>query len=129
MSDSRPHVGDAAALRRARDEIGRAVGELGHRRDVAARIVATRIKEKAHDDVEATKHAASEAAHAVAGTAAQVRTSAEDLAHRVATAPPVPAVFTRGKHAAETLRAHPIPAALAAVTAAVLVWRIMRRRR
>ncbi|WP_040779471.1 DUF3618 domain-containing protein [Nocardia pneumoniae] len=127
MNDSQSPADAAAALRRARDtaraELGRAIDELGHKLDVPER-----SKEKAHDAVATTKHAASEAAHAVSDKAEQAKTSAADLAHRVAAATPAP-VLARGKYAAGTLRTHPLPAALTAAAAAVLVWRIMRRRR
>ncbi|WP_454196523.1 DUF3618 domain-containing protein [Nocardia sp. Marseille-Q1738] len=130
MSNSKSPSGPdeaAAALRRdldtAREELGRAVEELGHKLDVPAR-----SKDKAHDAVEATKHAASEAALTVSDKAEQAKASAADLAHRVTAATPAP-VLARGKRAAGTLRANPIPAALAAAAAAVLVWRIMRWRR
>ncbi|MEU1550018.1 DUF3618 domain-containing protein [Nocardia sp. NPDC005745] len=130
MSDSRPRAGqptdDVAALRRDRDEaraeLGRTVEELGHKLDVPAR-----SKEKAHEAVEATQHAASEAALAVAGKAQQARTGAADLAHRVAAAPEP--VAARGRQAGGALRAHPIPAALGAAVIAAVVWQIVRRRR
>ncbi|MEV6320018.1 hypothetical protein AB0M45_02310 [Nocardia sp. NPDC051787] len=127
MSNTRPPADGGAALRRARDtareELVKAVEELGHKLDMPAR-----SKDKAHDAVEATKHAASEAALAVSDKAEHAKASAADLAHRVAAATPAP-VLARGKHAAGTMRANPIPAALAAAAAAVLVWRIMRWRR
>ncbi|MBF6474554.1 MULTISPECIES: DUF3618 domain-containing protein [Nocardia] len=131
MSDSRPDAGqptdDVAALRRDRDqaraELGRTVEQLGHKLDVPAR-----SKEKAHDAVEATQHAASDVALAVADKAQQARTGAADLAHRVAAATPEP-VAVRGRQAGGALRAHPIPAALGAAVLAALVWQIVRRRR
>ncbi|WP_051020793.1 DUF3618 domain-containing protein [Nocardia araoensis] len=131
MSDSRPGAeqptDDVAALRRDRDQaradLGRTVEELGHKLDVPAR-----SKEKAHDAVEATQHAASEAALTVADKAQQARTGAAELAHRVAAATPEP-VVERGRQAGGALRAYPIPAALGAAVVAVVVWQIVRRRR
>lgn len=131
MTDSRPGAGqptdDVEALRRDRDqaraELGRTVEELGHKLDVPAR-----SKEKAHDAVEATQHAASEAALAVADKAQHARTGAADLAHRVAAATPEP-VAERGRQAGGALRAYPIPAAIGAGALAALVWQIVRRRR
>ncbi|WP_330230046.1 hypothetical protein OHA40_29200 [Nocardia sp. NBC_00508] len=121
-----PHADDAAtALRRhrdtAREELGRAVEELGHKLEVPAR-----SKEKARGAVEATRHTASEAAHAVSDKAEQAKASAADLAHRVAAAAPEP-VVARGRRTAGTVRGHPIAAALCAAGAAVLVWQIVRR--
>ncbi|WP_159925353.1 MULTISPECIES: DUF3618 domain-containing protein [Nocardia] len=131
MSDSRSQAGrpadDVAALRRdrdqAREDLGRTVEELGHKLDVPAR-----GKEKAHDAVEATQHAASEAALAVTEKAQQARTAAAGLAHRAVEATPEP-VAVRGKQAGAALRAHPIPAALGAAVITALVWQIARRRR
>ncbi|MEU6185675.1 DUF3618 domain-containing protein [Nocardia sp. NPDC047038] len=131
MSDSRPGAerptDDVAALRRDRDQaradLGRTVEELGHKLDVPAR-----SKEKAHDAVEASQHAASEAALTVADKAQQARTGAAELVHRVAAATPEP-VAERGRQAGGALRAHPIPAALGAAVLAAVVWQIVRRRR
>ncbi|MGK8512830.1 DUF3618 domain-containing protein [Nocardia asiatica] len=131
MSDTRPETGrptdDVAALRRDRDqaraELGRTVEQLGNKLDVPAR-----SKEKAHEAVEATQHAASEAAHAVTDKAQQARRGAADLAHRVAAAAPEP-VTARGRQAGGALRDHPIPVALGTAVIAALVWQIVRRRR
>lgn len=127
MSGSRsptgPHGDGAAALRRAREELDRAVEELGHKlHDPPWR------KEKARDAVDATQHAVSEAAHAVSDKAEQAKTSAADLAHRVTAAMPAPKL-ARGRHAAGRLRPPPIAAALIAAGVAILVWRILRGRR
>ncbi|MGQ4616043.1 DUF3618 domain-containing protein [Nocardia sp. R7R-8] len=131
MSDSRPRAGqptdDIAALRRDRDQaradLGRTVEELGHKLDVPAR-----SKEKAHDAVAATQHAASEAALIVADQAEHAGTGAAHLAHRVVAATPEP-VAERARQAGGALRAHPIPAALGAAVLAAVVWQIVRRRR
>ncbi|MBF6301791.1 hypothetical protein IU459_30240 [Nocardia amamiensis] len=131
MSGSRSPTGahgdGAAALRHARDtarkELDKAVEELGHKLDDAPW-----SKGKAREAVESTQHAVSEAAHAVSDKAEQAKTSAADLAHRIAAATPAPRL-ARGRHAAGKLRPPPVSAVLIAAGVAILVWRILRSRR
>ncbi|MEU2036778.1 hypothetical protein [Nocardia amamiensis] len=131
MSGSRSPTGahgdGVAALRRARDsarkELDKAVEELGHKLDDAPW-----SKGKARGAVESTQHAVSEAAHAVSDKAEQAKTSAADLAHRIAAATPAPKL-ARGRHAAGRLRPPPLAAALIAAGVAILVWRVVRWQR
>lgn len=143
---------DEEALRRDRDEareqLGETVSELTDKLDVKAR-----TKDKLHDTAETARAKAASVAGSAKSTAAEKTAQTEELVnHKAAEAKEVAgiaadqaknearrladkaesatpdSVLSGGRQAADLARRQPVPVAVAAAFAALLVWWIVRRR-
>ncbi|MBH0779497.1 DUF3618 domain-containing protein [Nocardia bovistercoris] len=135
MTENRPEIPDtpedfprtADEIRADRDltraELGQTVSELADKVDIPARAEA-----KLHETAEATRQRTAAASHQVAVTAQRAKAQVDRFANQ---APSLgEPVRDAGKQVADSVRRHRVPVAVvAAGSAAVVTWFVLRRRR